>query len=91
MVADSPGKWPYVEDVTADFMYLRLRGEKELYASGYTDEALERWAARIRAWTRGGEPDDAVRSPAGRRRARRRATSIATSTTTARCGRRLTR
>ncbi|MFZ5510338.1 MAG: DUF72 domain-containing protein [Pseudomonadota bacterium] len=61
VVADSPGKWPYVEDVTADFMYLRLHGEKELYASGYTDEALERWAARIRAWTRGGEPDDAVR------------------------------
>ena len=59
VVADTAGKWPYVEDVTADFMYLRLHGEEELYASGYTDEALDRWAARIRAWTRGAQPDDA--------------------------------
>jgi uncharacterized protein YecE (DUF72 family) len=40
-------------------MYLRLHGEKELYASGYTDEALDRWAARILAWTTGAQPDDA--------------------------------
>jgi uncharacterized protein YecE (DUF72 family) len=59
VVADTAGKWPYMEDVTADFMYLRLHGDKELYASGYSDEALERWAARIRAWTTGGQPDDA--------------------------------
>jgi uncharacterized protein YecE (DUF72 family) len=59
VVADTAGKWPYMEDVTADFMYLRLHGDKELYASGYSDEALERWAARIRAWTTGGQPGDA--------------------------------
>lgn len=59
VVADTSGKWPLLEDVTADFMYLRLHGEKELYASGYTDEALDRWAARIRAWTTGGQPKDA--------------------------------
>ena len=46
VVADTTGKWPYFEDMTADFMYLRLHGDKELYASGYSDEALERWAAR---------------------------------------------
>jgi uncharacterized protein YecE (DUF72 family) len=40
-------------------MYLRLHGDKELYASGYSDEALDRWAARIRAWTTGSQPDDA--------------------------------
>ena len=34
VVADTAGKWPYLEDVTADFMYLRLHGDKELYASG---------------------------------------------------------
>ena len=60
VVADTAGRWPYLEDVTADFMYLRLHGEKELYASGYTDESLERWAARIRAWSAGGEPADAA-------------------------------
>jgi uncharacterized protein YecE (DUF72 family) len=59
VVADTAGKWPWREDVTADFMYLRLHGDKELYASGYSDEALARWAARIRAWTSGGQPDDA--------------------------------
>ncbi|MEO7496383.1 MAG: DUF72 domain-containing protein [Massilia sp.] len=59
VVADTAGKWPYCEDVTADFMYLRLHGDKELYASGYTDEALDRWAERIRAWASGGQPADA--------------------------------
>lgn len=59
VVADTAGKWPYLEDVTADFMYLRLHGEEELYASGYTDEALDRWAARIRAWSTGSQPKDA--------------------------------
>lgn len=59
VVADTAGKWPYREDVTADFLYLRLHGDKELYVSGYTDEALVRWAARIRAWRTGSQPDDA--------------------------------
>jgi uncharacterized protein YecE (DUF72 family) len=59
VVADTAGKWPLVEDVTADFMYLRLHGDQQLYASGYSDEALERWAARIRAWSAGSEPADA--------------------------------
>lgn len=59
VVADTAGKWPYIEDVTADFMYLRLHGDKELYASGYSDEALDRWAARIQAWSGGSQPGDA--------------------------------
>jgi uncharacterized protein YecE (DUF72 family) len=61
VVADTAGRWPYLEEVTADFMYLRLHGDKELYASGYTDAALDRWAERIRAWAAGGEPADAAR------------------------------
>ena len=73
VVADTAGKWPNYEDVTADFMYLRLHGDKELYASGYDDAALARWAARIRAWTSGGEPSDArlMSSKAAPKRARR--------------------
>ena len=55
VVADTAGKWPFVEDVTADFMYLRLHGDKVLYASGYSDRALDGWAERIRAWSAGGE------------------------------------
>ena len=51
--------WPYAEDVTAGFLYLRLHGSEELYASGYDDDALDGWAARIRHWSQGGEPNDA--------------------------------
>ncbi len=59
--ADTAGLWPYAEDVTADFVYVRLHGAEQLYASGYTDPQLDWWAARIRAWAAGGEPPDAVR------------------------------
>jgi uncharacterized protein YecE (DUF72 family) len=73
VVADTAGKWPNYEDVTADFMYLRLHGDKELYASGYSEEALEHWAERIRAWTTGKQPADArlISSKAPPRRASR--------------------
>jgi uncharacterized protein YecE (DUF72 family) len=50
VIADSAGKWPVFDDVTSDFVYVRLHGADELYASGYTDEALDRWAARVSAW-----------------------------------------
>jgi uncharacterized protein YecE (DUF72 family) len=59
VVADSAGKWPDWEDVTADFVYIRLHGEHELYASGYEDDSLERWARKIRLWSEGGQPEDA--------------------------------
>ena len=59
VVADTARKWPLREDVTADFMYLRLHGEEELYSSGYTERSLDDWARRIRAWSEGGEPEDA--------------------------------
>jgi uncharacterized protein YecE (DUF72 family) len=59
--ADTAGLWPYAEEVTADFVYLRLHGAEQLYASGYTDAQLDWWAARIRAWRAGAEPPDARR------------------------------
>jgi len=61
VIADTAGRWPYAEDVTSDFVYVRLHGDKELYASGYTQPALARWAARIARWSRGAEPSDARR------------------------------
>jgi uncharacterized protein YecE (DUF72 family) len=51
VVADTAGKWPMLTAVTADFVYVRLHGAQELYASGYDDDALTEWAARIRAWS----------------------------------------
>jgi uncharacterized protein YecE (DUF72 family) len=65
VVADTAGRWPYAEDLTADFVYVRLHGAERLYTSGYTDAQLDWWAARIREWRRGRQPADAVRvSPA---------------------------
>lgn len=59
VVADTAGKWPLMHDVTSDFVYVRLHGDTELYASGYTPEALDRWAERIRAWSHGQDAPDA--------------------------------
>lgn len=53
VVADTAGKWPYLGDVTSDFVYVRLHGDTELYASGYSPEVLHRWAELIRAWAAG--------------------------------------
>lgn len=72
VVADTAGKWPYLEDVTADFVYLRLHGDKQLYASGYTDEALQRWGDRIDCWRHGKQPADAhLAAPQHKPRARK--------------------
>lgn len=54
-------EWPRLLDVTADFLYLRLHGSEQLYASGYSDEALDVWAERIAAWSAGGEPRQQAR------------------------------
>ena len=72
VVADTAGRWPYREDVTADFVYLHLHGDEQLYTSGYTPRALARWARRIDAWHRGSEPADAQRIDGKAPRARRR-------------------
>jgi uncharacterized protein YecE (DUF72 family) len=54
-------QWPRLMDVTADFVYCRLHGSEELYASGYDNAALDIWARRVRAWASGDEPEDAER------------------------------
>ena len=61
VVADTAGKWPFMEDVTSDFIYVRLHGDEELYVSGYTDAALKEWARKIRAWKKGSNPTRAKR------------------------------
>jgi uncharacterized protein YecE (DUF72 family) len=50
VVADTAGKWPMIRQVTTGFAYVRLHGDVELYTSGYTDRALDDWAAAIRPW-----------------------------------------
>ena len=54
VVADTARRWPLFDEVTSNFVYVRLHGAEELYTSGYGDTELEDWASRIRAWSRGG-------------------------------------
>jgi uncharacterized protein YecE (DUF72 family) len=61
VIADTGGKWPMLHDVTADFVYARLHGVEELYASGYTEAALDDWAEKIWAWAKGGDARGANR------------------------------
>ena len=53
-VADTAGLFPCVQDVTADFVYVRLHGSSELYTSGYARRELNHWARRIETWKAGG-------------------------------------
>jgi uncharacterized protein YecE (DUF72 family) len=57
--ADTAGKWPYAEDLTADFVYCRLHGDIKLYTSGYSESALDWWSARLELWRQGRHPRDA--------------------------------
>jgi uncharacterized protein YecE (DUF72 family) len=54
VIADSAGAFPYAEEITADFVYVRLHGSQALYASRYTDDELDWWAGRIAEWRGGG-------------------------------------
>ena len=54
VIADTAGKFPSAEEVTAEFVYVRLHGSRQLYASSYTDEELDAWAAKIKRWRKSG-------------------------------------
>lgn len=59
VVSDAAREWPKLQDLTAGFVYMRMHGDKELYASGYSASALDTWAQRIRAWMAGRQPRNA--------------------------------
>ena len=48
VMADSAGKHPFFDHVTADFTYVRLHGSPRIYYSNYSEADLEEWAARLR-------------------------------------------
>jgi uncharacterized protein YecE (DUF72 family) len=56
VVADTV-EWPLLMDVTSDFVYCRLHGSEQLYASGYGDDALDVWAGRVVKWAQGEQAD----------------------------------
>jgi uncharacterized protein YecE (DUF72 family) len=51
-VADS-ADWPCIEEITTDFMYVRLHGGEKTYASGYDARTIRKWRDRIVAWQAG--------------------------------------
>jgi uncharacterized protein YecE (DUF72 family) len=50
VVSDSAGTWPQFDAVTSDLVYVRLHGDTELYASGYSEGALAAWAGHVQRW-----------------------------------------
>ncbi len=48
-ISDTPC-YPYAEEITADFVYIRLHGHEQLYASRYSDQQLLDWGGKIREW-----------------------------------------
>jgi uncharacterized protein YecE (DUF72 family) len=69
VVADTV-EWPLLMDATSDFVYVRLHGSEQLYASGYGPKALDQWAARIQAWLEGKEAQGEHAGPPARRKKR---------------------
>ena len=61
VVADVASRFPTAEDVTADWVYVRLHGSRQLYVSGYSPREIAAWAAKVRAWNEGREPAEARR------------------------------
>jgi len=53
VISDS-SRYPKVEAVTADFIYIRMHGPKALFSSKYTDEELRILAREIKDWLRKG-------------------------------------
>lgn len=51
VIADSP-RYPLIERVTSDFVYLRFHGGKILYGSEYSKRELKDWAKKIKKWQR---------------------------------------
>ena len=65
--ADSGKKSPYMEDLTSDFVYMRMHAEKAAYTKGHTEKALNALVERVDLWTKGKQPKDAqLVSPDGK-------------------------
>ncbi|MBM0105336.1 DUF72 domain-containing protein [Steroidobacter sp. S1-65] len=51
-------EFPNFADVTADFVYARLRKAEASEPTGYSKRDLKAWSERARLWASGGAPDD---------------------------------
>jgi uncharacterized protein YecE (DUF72 family) len=55
VVADTAGRFPTCEAVTADHVYVRLHGETILYGGTYSKRAVAHWSEKISKWRKRGE------------------------------------
>ncbi|PMS16829.1 DUF72 domain-containing protein [Trinickia dabaoshanensis] len=58
VVVAGDSEHPQIADVTAPFVYARIMGTVESEDLGYSDQALDAWASRAKAWAAGEAPDD---------------------------------
>ncbi len=70
VVADTV-EWPLLMDATTDFVYCRLHGSKQLYASGYGLNSITQWAQRVVRWASGQEVEDGRKASARTARPRK--------------------
>jgi uncharacterized protein YecE (DUF72 family) len=58
IVVEGDSKHPLIADITAPFVYARIQGTSEEEIKGYSEAALDAWAARARVWASGAAPGD---------------------------------
>jgi uncharacterized protein YecE (DUF72 family) len=71
VVSDTAGKYPYAEDITAGFVYVRLHGTGQMYVGAYDDDDRRTWVRRIKLWAAARQHADAPRITAWRPPARK--------------------
>jgi uncharacterized protein YecE (DUF72 family) len=54
VISQSAKKFPYAEVVTDKKIYVRFHGPRQLYASGYKDRELKKFADLFKAWRKQG-------------------------------------
>lgn len=50
--------YPYIPDITADFVYMRLLSADDTIETGYTPDELDLWAGRFKEYAQGRVPGD---------------------------------
>lgn len=51
LVVSSSPDFPKAEIMTADFIYIRFHGSRDLYTSEYSKKELVKWANKIKSWS----------------------------------------
>jgi uncharacterized protein YecE (DUF72 family) len=57
IVFNDAADYPSIADLTADFVYARLRRSRAGCRTGYAPRELARWAGHVRTWAAGGMPE----------------------------------